>query len=372
MQRCDVVIAGGGPAGSSCAWKLRQGGLDVTILDRARFPRDKVCAGWITPPVISGLALDMDDYRRGRTFQPLTAFVTGIIGSRSTVRTEYGRAVSYGIRRCEFDHYLLERSGVKCLLGTAITTLRRHGRDWVVNDTIVTPLLIGAGGHFCPVARMLNGSMRCSTAPVVVAQEVEFALDRNERQAWATEPECPELYFSRDMNGYGWCVCKGGYLNVGFGQLETRGLRQATSGFIAFLEACGRVPRNRGWNWRGHAYALNDGLARRVVSDGVLLVGDAAGLAYRQSGEGIRPAVESGLLAASTILQADGRYTVKRLAGYERRLRHRFPPNGSLEQFLPAALRTALAARLLRVPAFVRHVVLDRWFLHDGERPLAA
>jgi hypothetical protein len=43
-----------------------------------------------------------------------------------------------------------------------------------------------------------------------------------------------------------------------------------------------------------------------------------------------------------------------------------------LEQLLPAALRTALAARLLRVPAFVRHVVLDRWFLHDGERPLAA
>jgi flavin-dependent dehydrogenase len=372
MQRCDVVIAGGGPAGSSCAWKLRQSGLDVMIVDRAHFPRDKVCAGWITPPVISGLSLDMDEYRRGRTFQPLTAFVTGIIGSRSTVRTEYGRAVSYGIRRCEFDDYLLERSGARCLLGTAITTLRRHGCDWVVNDTIVTPLLVGAGGHFCPVARWLNGSMSRSTAPVVVAHEVEFALDGHERQAFVTEPECPELYFSRDMNGYGWCVRKGDYLNVGFGQLDTRALRPATGRFIAFLEACGRVPRNRGWNWRGHAYALNDGSARRVVSDGVLLIGDAAGLAYRQSGEGIRPAVESGLLAASAILQADGRYPVERLADYERRLRCRFPPSGSLERFLPAALRTAFAAGLLRVPAFVRHVVLDRWFLHDGERALAA
>jgi len=49
MTTCDVLIVGGGPAGSSCAWRLAKAGLDVLVLDRARFPRDKVCAGWVTP-----------------------------------------------------------------------------------------------------------------------------------------------------------------------------------------------------------------------------------------------------------------------------------------------------------------------------------
>ena len=83
MERCDVLIAGGGPAGSSCAWRLRRSGLDVLVVDRATFPRDKVCAGWITPQVISELEIDVAAYRRGRTFQPITAFLTGIIGGRT-------------------------------------------------------------------------------------------------------------------------------------------------------------------------------------------------------------------------------------------------------------------------------------------------
>ena len=52
MDRCDVLIVGGGPAGSSCAWRLVTAGLDVVVVDKANFPRDKVCAGWITPAVV--------------------------------------------------------------------------------------------------------------------------------------------------------------------------------------------------------------------------------------------------------------------------------------------------------------------------------
>ena len=55
MERCDVLVVGGGPAGSSCAWRLRRAGLDVVVLDRKAFPRDKVCAGWITPQVARAL-----------------------------------------------------------------------------------------------------------------------------------------------------------------------------------------------------------------------------------------------------------------------------------------------------------------------------
>ena len=49
MDTCDALVVGGGPAGSSCARALERAGLDVVVLDRASFPRDKVCAGWVTP-----------------------------------------------------------------------------------------------------------------------------------------------------------------------------------------------------------------------------------------------------------------------------------------------------------------------------------
>src|SRR5262249_2742540 len=108
MDTCDCLVVGGGPAGSTCARALVRRGLDVLVLGRAEFPSAKVGAGWITPAVVDEVELDLSDYARGRTLQPITGFRTGLIGGR-TVATHYGRAVSYGIRRCEFDHYLLAR-----------------------------------------------------------------------------------------------------------------------------------------------------------------------------------------------------------------------------------------------------------------------
>ena len=72
MDACDVLIVGGGPAGSSCAWGLRGSGLDVAILDRQTFPRDKICGGWITPQVLSELGIDPAEYGRDRVLQPIT------------------------------------------------------------------------------------------------------------------------------------------------------------------------------------------------------------------------------------------------------------------------------------------------------------
>ena len=66
MTACDVLIVGGGPAGSTCAWKLRRPGLDVVVWDRQTFPRDKVCAGWITPQVVDGAAARPGRVRRRR------------------------------------------------------------------------------------------------------------------------------------------------------------------------------------------------------------------------------------------------------------------------------------------------------------------
>ncbi len=206
--------------------------------------------------------------------------------------------------------------------GTPITSIRRDAAGWIVNDAIRTPMLVGAGGHFCPVARSINGPV--NGAPLVVAQEAEFPIDEMAEDAFAVEGEVPELYFCRDLKGYGWCVRKGAYLNIGLGRLDRQSLPGRHGRFVAFLKPGGRFPRAASWRWRGHAYASYDSARRRVVDDGVLLAGDAAGLAYPQSGEGIRPAIESGLLAAATIIEANGRYSRSRLEPYEPRLQARF------------------------------------------------
>jgi flavin-dependent dehydrogenase len=176
----------------------------------------------------------------------------------------------------------------------------------------------------------------------------------------------PELYFCRDLRGYGWSVRKGEYLNVGLGRLDGRSLPRATAEFGAFLAASGRVQGAAARTWHGHAYLVSVA-ARRAIDDGVLLVGDAAGLAYPESGEGIRPAVQSGLFAARTIVQAAGRYTRERLQGYDRWLREMFgvgaPALRAMTRRIPSAVWTPVARRLLANPAFVRHVVLNRGFL---------
>ncbi len=370
MNTCDVLIVGGGPGGSACARALQQAGADVTVMDKAVFPRDKVCAGWITPQAVTDLELDLDEYAITRTLQPIRAFRAGIIGQRRDVTTAYGGIVSYGIRRCEFDHYLLCRSRARRRDGEAVATVRRSGTRWIVNDRLIANMIVGAGGHFCPIARMLNRDRQ--NGPIVAAQEAEFPIDADSA-AFAVDGETPELYFSADLNGYGWCFRKQNYLNIGLGLLDRHACSNATQQFLVYLQKRGRVPRDATWRWRGHAYLLAEPRARRVVDDGVVLIGDAAGLAYPQSGEGIRPAIESGLMAAAAIVDARGNYSRDRLARYEQQLAARFGwsthPRNSV---LPASLTSALAVGLMRVPAFVRHVVLDRWFLRASEPALVS
>ena len=98
-------------------------------------------------------------------------------------------------------------------------------------------MLVGAGGHFCPVSRWINGPT--DTAPVVVAQEAEFLIDSRDRAAFAIEGEAPELYFCRDLKGYGWCFRKQRYLNIGLGRLDRQSLPAATAEFVAFLDGQG-------------------------------------------------------------------------------------------------------------------------------------
>ncbi|HUK32876.1 MAG TPA: NAD(P)/FAD-dependent oxidoreductase [Vicinamibacterales bacterium] len=377
METCNVLIVGGGPAGSSCAWRLTRAGFDVVVMDRAIFPRDKVCAGWITPQAVADLELDVDEYRVGRTFQDITAFRVGLSQRRRAIDTHYDCPVSYGIRRCEFDHYLLQRSRARLRLGEGAVRIRRDvssGR-WIVNDQIEAPMLVGSGGHFCPVARMLEP--RVDGSALVVAQEAEFEIDDDD--GWVTPAQTPELYFAADLKGYGWIFRKGRYVNIGIGRTDRRSLPKATRAFVGFLRVEKRIPDRAALSWRGHAYLLSTS-SRRSVDDGVLLAGDAAGLAYPASGEGIRPAIESGLLAASAIVAAQGDFSRARLANYVTQLHLRFGVAASASAPSPwrSAVTATIAPWLFKVPWFVRRQVLNRWFLraHDSnlilQPPLSA
>lgn len=369
MIRVDAVVVGGGPAGSTCAGALRRAGWDVLVVDRAPFPRDKVCAGWVTPEVFSLLRLAPSDYQAaGLTLQRISAFRTGVIGA-AMVHTQYSSVVSYGILRREFDHFLLQRAGVRTLTGTPVTSLQRSGSTWIVNGSIEAPVLVGAGGHFCPVARHLRGGGADLERPMV-AKEAEFASARFAPTA-ARHP--PSLYFCRDFDGYGWCVPKGDYLNVGIGRRQSHDFARHVANFVSFLEAHDIHAGDAEVRWHGHAYFAAGTSGRPLMARGVMLIGDAAGLAYPESGEGIRPSIESGLLAARTLIAAAGsRYDSDALQPYADAIRSVHPGTPGRS---PSAgpVPAAIGRLLMRSRMFNRHVVLDRWFLRHGSgREMAA
>jgi flavin-dependent dehydrogenase len=205
---------------------------------------------------------------------------------------------------------------------------------------------------------------RPSLELAVVAQEVEFTLTPDQAARCRLVPGTPELSLCADLKGYGWCVRKGDCLNVGLGRLDPDQLPTHARAFRSALVADGVVPPETPERWRGHAYLLRDMSPRRVVGAGVVLIGDAAGLAIAISGEGIRPAVESGQAAAQHIVAANRRYDADRLAPYAAWLDERYPRgrHAALER-LPEALVKAIVCGLLQTSWFTRRVLLERWFL---------
>ena len=124
------------------------------------------------------------------------------------------------------------------------------------------------------------------------------------------------------------CFRKENVLNVGLGREDNRNIADHVRRFCDWLAARGRIPRDMPSKFKGHAYILH-GRSRRISSgDGIVLAGDAIGLAYDRSGEGIRPAVESAVIAAEIIARAGGSFDETTFAGYEGRLRERFGERG--------------------------------------------
>jgi menaquinone-9 beta-reductase len=370
MDSCDVLVVGGGPAGSSCAWGLRDSGLDTLLIDRSSFPRNKLCGGWVTPLVFDALGIEPEAYAPGRVLQPITGFRLSSI-AEPQVDVKYSRTISYGILRSEFDEYLLRRCGARLREGVPFNSIERTKDGWVVNGDIQTRLVVGAGGHFCPVSRFLGNK---ASSPSVVAREIEFEMPAAQAARSNIVGELPELYFCRDMRGYGWCFRKQDVLTVGIGRMDNHGLSQHCEEFLRFLKRT-RDVEVPGKGILGHAYWLFGHSERTILDDSILLIGDAAGLAYPESGEGIRPAIESGLIAAHSIISAQGDYSAGRLEQYREllnaRLNRKRSGLESLAQFIPQSVREVCGRALLRNRSFCRDIVCDRWFLRVEEEPLA-
>ncbi|MBW3198376.1 NAD(P)/FAD-dependent oxidoreductase [Marinobacter nauticus] len=370
MEYYDIIIVGAGPAGSTLARALEDSGKRVLIIDKQAFPRDKTCAGWVSPAVMASLDIDPGKYSVGRTLQPIRRFRIGMMG-QSAVENDHGDIVSYGIRRCEFDDYLLDRAECEKQLATAVKSINRNNGNWVINDQWQAPLLVGAGGHFCPVARLLgDGPGKHET--VVAAKEVEFEMTPEQARACEARGDTPELWFCRDLKGYAWVFRKGSYLNIGLGREDNHRLSDHLEAFVEEMKQSGRIPSDLPGRFKGHAYLLYAHANRPLVDDGVLLIGDAAGLAYTQSGEGIRPAIESALMASKVIKSATD-YSALSLQSYGERIAERFGTRATDQEpgfEVPDWLKQPIASTLMRSHWFTRKVVTEKWFLHQEVPPL--
>ncbi|MCP4318143.1 MAG: NAD(P)-binding protein [Hyphomicrobiales bacterium] len=156
MQHVETIIVGGGPSGSTCAWQLGSKGHEVLVLDKAEFPRLKLCAGWITEKAMEDLQLTQETYPHPLLELDIKAHYPKIPFALSWFPT---KGKNYSIRRTEFDAWLLERSAAPVANHT-VKKIRREGDRYIIDDTFSCRNLVGAGGTMCPVRRNLFGDER--------------------------------------------------------------------------------------------------------------------------------------------------------------------------------------------------------------------
>ena len=306
MIKKDVIIVGGGPAGSACAWRLIKTGASCLVLDQQPFPRFKPCAGWITPELVKDLELRLTDYPYG-----LTTFRSFDIAIRSLKFRLPTR--QYAIRRFEFDDFLLRRSGAPVQQHT-VKSINVVADGYQIDGEFFAQYLVGAGGTHCPVNRLLYEPVEPRMkGSLIVAQEEEFPYPY-------TDDRCRLWFLQNSLPGYAWYVPKAnGYLNIGVGgkmeQLKANGdtLKRHWNLLVEKLDRMGLV-RNHEYHPSGHSYYLRQNRTE-IRRGNAFLTGDSLGLATLDMGEGIHPAVKSGLQAADAILRGT-QYSIKSIPKY--------------------------------------------------------
>ncbi|MCR9273051.1 MULTISPECIES: geranylgeranyl reductase family protein [Mameliella] len=343
--RFDLIVLGAGPAGSAAAMSAIQAGLRVALVDKARFPRNKLCGGGLTGRAISR-------YRQtfGGTLPPVPlerrdmftfhAYGQPLGDSRDAPPLHLGM-------RYELDAALVEQA----LAAGAVDFTGQSGRldpDGPALDLpggrIEAPLMIAADGVNSPTARTLFGAA-FDRARIGFALEVEHP---------GTDPDRPlRIDFGAADWGYGWQFPKPRGTTVGLGGVMSRNANMK-AGLARYLDQLG-LPDTL--PVKGQFLPFGD--FRAVPGKGrILLAGDAAGLVDPITGEGIAHALDSGALAARAACRAlEDAAPDKALAAYTNDLRpiHRGLRHARLlrnlmfrETLRPAFIRSFRSSRTLR------------------------
>jgi geranylgeranyl reductase family protein len=349
-DEADVIVVGAGPAGSTTAYYLAQAGIDVLLLEKSRFPREKVCGDGLTPRGVRALIAmgvsvsEQDGWVRNKGLRVIGA------GRRLEMAwPELSSYPGYGLvrPRTDFDEILArraEQAGAKLVEGLTVTGPVLDERTGRITGVTARPE--GAGDERAYSARVIvaadGNSSRLSVAmglrkrddrPLGVAVRTYYRTPRSDDdylESWLDLWDGDRL-----LPGYGWIFGMGdGTSNVGLGLLNTSTafghtdyhalLRQWLKGMPA---EWGFTEDHRTQPIRGAALPM--GFNRTPpYFNGLLLAGDAGGMVNPFNGEGIAYAMESGEILARTIAQALARpsraETERVLAGYPRALREAY------------------------------------------------
>ncbi len=344
----DVIVVGAGPAGSTTAAYLARHGLDVIALEKAHFPREKVCGDGLTPRAtrqLIRLGIDTSEEAGWLHNRGLRVYA----GRREPFHFDWPELrdfPSHGLvrPRADFDDLLAKHavaSGARLLEGANVTAPvldERSGR--IVGVTTKTgeeyraPVVVAADGNSARLAISM-GINKLDRRPMGVAVRTYYTTPRHDDdyleswlELWDGEPGRSTL-----MPGYGWVFGMGdGTSNVGLGVLNT------SKGFgrTDYRELLRRWLANTPEEWgfreenRTHPIqgaALPMGFNRQPhYGRGLLLVGDAGGMVSPFNGEGIAYAMEAAEYAAEAVADAhsrgiDTRAAERALQGYPVRLR---------------------------------------------------
>jgi len=345
-DEADVIVVGAGPAGSTTACYLAQAGLDVLLLEKSRFPREKVCGDGLTPrgvKALVGLGIsvsEQDGWVRNKGLRVIGA------GKRMELLwPELSSYPDYGLvrPRTDLDQMLARRAqqaGARLLEGVTVTgpvlddrtgrvtgvTARPAGTD--DERTFTSRVVVAADGNSSRLS-VAMGLRKRDDRPLGVAVRTYYRTPRHDDdylESWL------DLWDSgRLLPGYGWIFGMGdGTSNVGLGLLNTSAafghtdyhslLRRWLKGMPA---EWGFTEENRTQPVRGAALPMGFNRTPHYFN-GLLLVGDAGGMVNPFNGEGIAYAMESGEILARTIVQALARAkraeTERVLAGYPQAL----------------------------------------------------
>ncbi|HWE67737.1 MAG TPA: geranylgeranyl reductase family protein [Acidimicrobiales bacterium] len=349
----DVVIIGGGPAGSSCAYWLADAGWDVVVVEKKHFPRVKTCGDGLTPRAVRQLAdMGLEDALAGsHKYSGLRAY--GFGQSIEMQWPEHPNFPGYGytITRHDLDGLVAERAvkaGATLLAGTEVvapnideaagpsplptlTGVSIKDKDAGTTGEIKARYVVVADGANSRVGRML-GTNRRRDLPLGMALRGYYTSDRHD------DPFIESHLDIRDAEGnmvpgYGWIFPMGdGRVNVGVGLLSTdkrwKGVNTShlMDAFVDFApKSWGLAPETCLGPPTGGKLPMGLSVGPRAGGN-VLLVGDAAGTINPFNGEGIAYGYETGRLAAAALGHALTGGGTAALTDYERQLEAAYGP----------------------------------------------